>query len=207
MSPHAILLHYGYLGVVLALIMEFLLIPFPAETILVIAGFMWHQGIFHIVPLLIVASLGSWTGSLCAYWLGRTLGRPLLLRFGRYVRLDEHKLVRTERAFERYSIAILGIGRFIAFMRVLIAYVAGINRMNSSLYMLITLCSAALWASTFVLLGATIGIEWHRLAGWIAANPALSVLIGAAAAAAIAWLWMRRRKRDKARRELDADAP
>ncbi|PWI58548.1 hypothetical protein BM613_03265 [Sulfoacidibacillus thermotolerans] len=177
MSPHAILVHYGYPGIFIALILEFLLIPFPAETILVFSGFMWHQGVFRIVPLLIIATLGSFTGSLIAYLIGSYVGRPVLLRYGRYVRLDEKKLIAAETAFRKYSIPIVGFGRFIAGVRVLIAYVAGMNKLNVPLYLVITIISAALWASMFILLGSTVSAYWHVGLRWIEANPVPSGLI------------------------------
>lgn len=200
MSPHELLLRYGYLGVVVALILEFLLIPFPAETILVISGFMWHQGVFHLAPLLIVATLASWTGSFIAYWIGRRLGRPVLLRYGRFIKLDEKKLQKAEHAFEHYSIAILGVGRFIAYIRVLIAYVAGINKINQSLYLTITIISAALWAASFILLGAIIGAEWRRVELWILSHRALSIAVGIVLVALLSWWWIIRRKKAQANR-------
>ncbi len=206
MSPHELLLRYGYLGVVVALILEFLLIPFPAETILVISGFMWHQGVFHLVPLLTVATLASWTGSFIAYWIGRRLGRPVLLRYGRFIKLDEKKLEKAEHAFERYSIAILGVGRFIAYIRVLIAYVAGINKINQSLYLIITIISAALWAASFVLLGAIIGAEWRRVELWILSHRALSIAIGIVLVALLVWWWIVRRRKAQAKRANGAES-
>jgi len=193
LSPSQILLHYGYIGVVIALILEFLLIPFPAETILVISGVMWHRGVFHIVPLLIVAALGSWTGSLIAYWLGGLLGRPVLLRYGRYVKLDEKNLLKAETAFRHYSVLILGVGRFIAGIRVLIAYVAGINKMGFGLYAVITLVSAAIWSAAFILLGATIGAEWHLVSAWILLHKSFSIIMGVIVIVAIVY-WLRRRR-------------
>lgn len=178
---------------VIALILEFLLIPFPAETILVISGVMWHRGVFHLVPLLIVAALGSWTGSLLAYSLGRLLGRPVIVRYGRYVKLDEKNLLKAEKAFRQYSVLILGIGRFIAGIRVLIAYVAGINEMSIGLYSVITLVSAAIWSAAFILLGATLGAQWHVVTAFVLAHKVLSVILGVIILAAFAF-WLRRRR-------------
>ncbi|MCY0877169.1 MAG: DedA family protein [Firmicutes bacterium] len=198
MSPSQLLQHYGYIGVVIALILEFLLIPFPAETILVVSGVMWHKGLFHLIPLLIVATLGSWGGSLLGYSLGRLLGRPVIVRYGRYVKLDEKNLLKAETAFRQYSVLILGIGRFIAGIRVLIAYVAGINKMSIGLYGVITLVSAAIWATAFILLGATIGTEWHVVSMWILMHKFLSGLF-LVILLAVLFFWLRRKRLAKQR--------
>jgi membrane protein DedA with SNARE-associated domain len=197
MSPHNLLVHYGYIGVIAALILEFLLIPFPAETILIVSGFMWHQGVFHILPLLIAATFGSWLGSYLAYWIARLIGRPVLLRYGRYIKLDERKLDKAELAFARYSVAILGIGRFIAGIRVLIAYVAGLNKMRQDLYLVLTAISAALWACAFILLGATVGALWKTVAAFAAAHLALTIAAGVVVVVGIVALWYARRRRRK----------
>ncbi len=178
MSPHALLAHYGYAGVAFALILEFLLIPFPAETILVFSGVMWHQGVFQIVPLLIVTILSSWLGSLLAYVIGSYVGRPILLKFGRYVGLNESKLHSAEVIFRRYSLPIVGLGRFIAGIRVLIAYVAEMNKMGLGLYAIISLVSAALWSIVFIFLGSTVSSKWHVIVTWSVIHPILASLFG-----------------------------
>ncbi len=199
MSPYVIISHYGYFGVIIALILEFLLIPFPAETILVISGVMWHKGLFQLWPLIIIATAGSWVGSLIGYFIGSYVGRPVLLRYGKYVKLDEAKLVKAEHAFRRYSIAILGIGRFIAGIRVMIAYVAGMNKMGLGLYMFVTLISAALWSSAFILVGATIGAKWNFIVGLVKAHPRLSIVAGVIVVALVAVFWWRKRTKKLAK--------
>ncbi len=197
MNVHVVLSHYGYLGVAVALILEFLFIPFPAETILVVSGVMWHRGLFHLLPLLATAIVGSWSGSLIAYFIGGRLGRPVLVRYGKYIRLDEANLLRAEVAFRKYSIAILGVGRFIAGIRVLIAYVAGINEMGLGLYALISFVSAALWASAFIMIGGTIGTYWHTIRLWVMTHPWLSGIIGLVILLALYYLWRRRRQKQR----------
>ncbi len=194
MSPHMILAQYGYEGVAFALILEFLLIPFPAETILVFSGVMWHQGVFHIVPLLIVAILSSWTGSLIAYFIGTYVGRPILLKFGRYVGLNESKLHKAELVFTRYSLPIVGFGRFIAGIRVLIAYVAGMNKMKFGVYSLITMVSAALWSLVFIFLGSTVSAKWHLIVTWSSAHPILASIVGLLVLALLYVVWRLKHK-------------
>lgn len=198
MTPSLIIQHYGYIGVAFALILEFLLIPFPAETILMISGAMWHEGLLHLVPLLIAATIGSWTGSMIAYGLGDYVGRPVIIKYGKYVRLDERNLHRAETAFAKYSIPIVGLGRFIAGIRVMVAYVAGINKMNIPLYMILTAVSAFLWATAFIFIGSTISAKWRMVWHWALHHPVLAV--GGAllilAAGVLYWRWKRMKNRN-----------
>lgn len=72
--------HYGYFGVFFILLLEMIDIPFPAETTLTLSGIEWTQGAFHLIPLLIAATVGNASGSVVAYWIGRLLGRPVIVR-------------------------------------------------------------------------------------------------------------------------------
>ena len=90
----ALLHHYGYLGVFFILLMEMIGIPFPAETTLTISGFEWTQGVFRLVPLLLAASIGNIFGSTIAYGIGRFLGRPVIVRFGKYIGITNERLDR-----------------------------------------------------------------------------------------------------------------
>ncbi len=206
MSPHALLAHYGYFGIVIALILEFLLIPFPAETILILSGILWHRGVLHLFPLLVFATLGSFTGSLIAYYIGFYVGRPVLLRYGRYVKLDEAKLDKAEHAFEKYSLPIVGLGRFIAGIRVLIAYVAGMNKMRIWLYVIITIISAALWSALFVLIGATLSTYWHVILGLVVRYPVPSVAVLVALVALCVYFWRKQRLKNRKTRVFTAES-
>ena len=98
MHARTLLSHYGYLGILIALSLEYLFIPFPAETILILAGAMWHQGVFAFWPLVLIATVGAFIGSWLGYFIGAWLGRPMLLRFGKYVRLTEKKIAASGTA-------------------------------------------------------------------------------------------------------------
>lgn len=99
----ALLHHYGYLGVFFILLLEMIGIPFPAETTLTISGFEWTQGVFRLVPLLVAASGGNIFGSTIAYGIGRFLGRPVIVRFGKYIGITNERLDKANVTFNRFQ--------------------------------------------------------------------------------------------------------
>ena len=129
---HLMLQHDGYLGVFFILLLEMVGIPFPAETTLTISGFEMANGTFQLAPLLLAAVLGNMVGSTIAYWIGRLLGWPVI------------------------------IGKFIAGIRVLTPYLAGINKMNFGVFSIYNAISALVWTTAFIVLGRYIGIEWTK---------------------------------------------
>lgn len=154
--------HYGYAGIFAALFFEVIGIPFPAETTLTLAGFEWTKGVFSLVPLLVVAAMGNIIGSSIAYAVGYFLGRPVILRYGKYVGITEARLNRADQKFGRYRVSVVLFSKFIAGIRVLVPYLAGLNRMSFLLFTLYNAISAFAWTAAFIVLGKYIGVGWAR---------------------------------------------
>lgn len=154
--------HYGYIGVFAILLLEMIGIPFPAETTLTISGFEWTKGLFAFVPLLLSAVVGNVLGSTIAYGIGHFLGRPVLVRFGRYVGITEKRLDKADQTFAKYRTTVVLFSKFIAGIRVLIPYLAGINRMPFILFTIYNVISALVWVALFITVGRYLEVAWSR---------------------------------------------
>ncbi len=159
---HLWLIQYGYVGVFLILALEMVGIPFPAETTLTLAGLELSRGVFHAFPLLLSAILGHLVGAGVAYILGRLLGRPALLRYGHVVGLTPKRFHRGEQVLRKYQAPTLIISTFIAGVRVVIPYLAGIERLVIWRYILYTMVGTVLWVTAFILAGRVLESEWIR---------------------------------------------
>lgn len=158
----AIIGQYGYVGVFIALLIEMVGIPFPAETVLTLVGIEWTRGVFSLQYLLIAAVSGHFLGATIAFWLGRALGRPVLVRYGRRLGVTEDKLTKADAKFGRYRSLFVFISKFIAGVRVLVPYLAGINRMPIGLFLIWNAAGAVLWSAAFIVLGRYLGVAWDR---------------------------------------------
>ena len=121
---------YGYWAVLLFVAIESTGIPFPGETMLLVAAI--YAGMTHrlAIPLVIAAAaLGAIVGDNLGYWVGREGGYRLLRRYGRYIRLDERKMKLWQYLFRKYGDKVVFFGRFIAILRAWAAFLAGVNRM------------------------------------------------------------------------------
>jgi membrane protein DedA with SNARE-associated domain len=148
---------YGYAGLFIALALEYIL-AVPAETILTTTGILWQNKIYHLhlLPLILTTSLGTTAGATLAYWIGRSLGRPFLLRYGKFVRLTPERINKADRLFAKYTLPTLIISRYIAIVRILIPYLAGINKVKFTLYITTIFLSSLLWTTTFITAGGII---------------------------------------------------
>lgn len=164
-----LLAHYGYFGVLMILFLEMVGIPFPAETTLTFAGIEWQQGNFSLWGLILAAGIGNVLGSTAAYGIGRYWGRPVVVRFGRRVGITEERLQKAEKKMNQYQSSVLLFGKFIAGIRVLIPYIAGINGQRFTVFTIYNTISAFIWAAAFLVLGKYMGLAWNKYHGLLCA--------------------------------------
>ena len=76
---------YGYAAMFIAMVLENANIPIPSEIVLGFAGYLIAQGVFDMHTTMVVGTLAGIVGSVLSYWMGEYGGRPLLLKYGKYV--------------------------------------------------------------------------------------------------------------------------
>jgi membrane protein DedA with SNARE-associated domain len=193
----SVLDRYGYLAVVGMIMVESFGIPAPGQTMLIVAGACAATGRLDLAAVIALAVLAAIAGDCLAYLLGRTGGRPLVLRLGRYVWLTEKRLVRVEDLFRRHGRKIVVVARFVDGLRQVNGVVAGVVRMPFGRFLGWDALAAALWAAVFSGVGYLGGVHLDALFGFARAHRVplllgLAVLVGA--------LVVRRVARRRARR-------
>jgi membrane protein DedA with SNARE-associated domain len=152
-----LLLSYGLILLFSAVAIESAGIPVPGETALVTAAFLASQGHYSIVAVIAVAAAGAIIGDNIGYWIGREGGRKLLERWGPVRRYADKALPPAERFFEKHGAKAVFFGRFIAFLRVTAAWLAGISRMTWWRFLLWNAAGGILWAIVISLLAYQFG--------------------------------------------------
>ncbi len=153
----------GYPGLFLLMAFESMIIPIPSELVMPFAGFLIAEGRFSVVGVFLASSLGSLSGSLLSYYIGRYGGNRLVLRYGRYLLLDEQDLVRTEKWFAQKGEKTILIGRFIPVVRHLISLPAGMGKMKLSHFCFYTFLGAAIWNMLLAYAGYFSGKNWAAI--------------------------------------------
>src|SRR5258708_1126767 len=160
------LMTYGYLAVLLFVAIESIGIPFPGETVLLVAAI--YAGTTHELSMglvILAAASGAILGDNIGYWIGREGGFRLLRRYGRYIRLDERKLKVGLYLFRKHGGKVVFFGRFVAVLRAWAAFLAGVNRMRRPPFLLFNALGGIVWATVYGLGGYLLGDSIHRLAG------------------------------------------
>ena len=201
----------GYIGVMVAMLIESAMIPLPSELILPYAGFLVSDP-SKIEPItgqpwsfwitVVVATIGNTLGSLIAYAIGAWGGRPFLERYGRYLFIREHEIAAADRFFERFGAATVFFGRLLPIVRTFISFPAGVTRMPIGKFILFSTLGALPWSIALVWAGVQLGSNWATIRDVLKPFDTL-ILIGCIGFAAIL-LWWRLGMPGKPRRETPA---
>lgn len=147
---------WGYSGIVVLMAMESSIVPIPSEVVIPPAAYWAAQGEMNFWGVVIAGTVGSYLGAAVTYWATRWIGRPLLLRYGKFVFCPEDKVLRAERWLARYEAGGVFFARLVPVVRHLIGIPAGLVRMPFGLYSLMTIVGAGLWCWVLAWFGGTL---------------------------------------------------
>jgi membrane protein DedA with SNARE-associated domain len=156
-------LQWGYAGVFLCMAIESTVFPLPSEVVIPPAAYWASQGHMHFWGVVVAATLGSWAGSALSYWVARGVGRPLILRYGRYVLITEPKWLLAEGWINRYSAGGIFFSRLLPVVRHLVSLPAGAARMTFGVFTTMTLAGSLLWSTVLAWFGARVLADEPRL--------------------------------------------
>jgi membrane protein DedA with SNARE-associated domain len=147
---------WGYPGIILLMAMESSVLPLPSEVVIPPAAYWAAQGKYNFWGVILAGTVGSYLGATVMYWASRWIGRPLVVRYGKYFFVPESKLLRAERWLARYEAGGIFFARLLPVVRHLIGIPAGIVRMDFKTYSLMTVTGSAVWCSVLAWFGAEV---------------------------------------------------
>lgn len=154
----------GWFGVLIAMAIESAAIPLPSEIIMPLAGWFLIQNmgqpVWFVLVAGVVGALGNVIGSAITYWIGAKGGRPLLLKYGKYVLISPHHIELADKWFLEKGEATAFFSRLLPVVRTFISLPAGIARMNFAKFIIYTFLGALPWSAALALGGYIAGANW-----------------------------------------------
>lgn len=182
----------GYPGIVLLMAMESSIIPVPSELVMPPAGYLAFQGRMSMPIAILCGTFGSLIGAYANYAVSHYLGRPLILKYGKYVLIPPDKFERVERFFLKHGEISTFIGRLLPVVRHLVSIPAGLSGMNHIKFALYTLAGAGIWSTVLTGIGYAIGENQtlimqysHRALVWVLLFSSILVAV---------YVWLQRRR-------------
>ncbi len=157
---------HGYWVVFLVVMLESAGIPLPGETVLLLAaGYAGATGQLDLLWVIVAAAAGAIIGDNIGFWVGRTWGADFLLRYGKFIHLPEARLKLGQYLFEKHGGKIVFFGRFVAFLRVLAALLAGVNKYSWGKFLFFNAAGAVVWAIVMGVGAYFFGDAVHSVSG------------------------------------------
>ncbi|HUB64254.1 MAG TPA: DedA family protein [Methylocella sp.] len=192
-----IVLH-GYWVVFLIVMLESAGVPLPGETALILAsGYSGATGQLDLALVITCAAAGAIIGDNIGFWVGRTYGANFLLRYGKFIHLPESRLKLGQYLFEKHGAKIVFFGRFVAFLRVFAALLAGVNKYRWPPFLFFNAAGGITWALVFGIGAFLFGDAIHRISGPLGITALGGIVLGV-----IAFMYIVRREEKKMEEKL-----
>ncbi len=167
--------------------------PAPSDVLLIFAGTLIGIGTVGFFPALMVSTLGSVTGFLTAYFIGRYFQQSVMTgRLSRWLPLNTMQTV--EGLFQKYGYGVIVANRFLAGTRAIVSFFAGMSRLNLPVTTTLCAVSALAWNAMLLYLGKIFAGNWRAAAGYLETYSKVATMIVIALIAFFLWRYFRNRK-------------
>ncbi|HTM03692.1 MAG TPA: DedA family protein [Vicinamibacterales bacterium] len=175
---------HGYPAIAIIVGLESMGLPLPGETTLITAAiFAGSTHVLELGPVIAAAAAGAIAGDTAGFWIGRTAGQALVVRYGSHLRMTPARLAIGQHLFERHGAKVVFLGRFIAILRTITALLAGINGMAWRRFLVFNAAGGFAWAALMGVGAYLLGHRMERMTGVVG----VVGLAGAIAAVVIAF--------------------
>jgi len=168
--------------------LESTFVPIPSEAVMIPAGYLVQQGSMNFSLSLLCGVAGSIAGAYFNYLIAGRLGRPFILKYGKYAGVSQEKFLKVDEYFHNHGEITMFLGRLIPVVRHLISFPAGLGRMNHMKFTLYTALGAAFWVTVLLGLGYLIGENQELIRKYLSQiTVALLILSGLIVAVYVYW--------------------
>lgn len=173
---------YGYLGILLLIMIENIFPPIPSEIILGFGGYMTRTTNLTLFGVIFVSALGSCLGASILYWLGYIINKDRLIKFaktkiGKLLNFKEEDIENANKWFLKRGYKSILFGRFVPVIRSIISIPAGISKMSFIAFLLLTFIGTFIWNGILTIAGSLLGDNWYKIGVFIK-KYSLLVIIG-----------------------------
>lgn len=173
---------YGYIGVLLLIMVENVFPPIPSEVILLFGGFMTTYTKLSIFGMVVASTLGSLFGAIILYYIGKIFNKDRLKKIisgklGKILRLKVSDIDNADNWFDSKGNKTVFFCRFVPLIRSLISIPAGMSEMPMFKFLLYTLFGSLIWNTVLIIVGSVVGENWTKIVNVLDTYSHIVVLI------------------------------
>ena len=145
LDPTSLVASSGYLAIFLLSVLQSCCIPTSSELVMGFGGVLASQGKLSLAGVIAAGVAGEVVGAYIAYFIGRTGGRTLVDRYGRYVLLTNQDLDRAEAWYQRHGRWGVFGSRLVPVIRNFVAVPAGVAEVPLVRFGVMTFLGSLIW--------------------------------------------------------------
>jgi membrane protein DedA with SNARE-associated domain len=154
----ALVSQWGYLGILVFVLLGNFGLPIPEESVLWVAGYLVWQGGFQLPLVLLIGIVSAVAGDSLGYWVGRRYGQPIVARYGLWARLTPPRLATMRHFVERYGAVAVFLARFVIGLRFLVGPLAGSLDLPWRAFLTANVLGALVYVPIMVGMGYAVGV-------------------------------------------------
>jgi len=153
----------GYLGITGLMALESACVPIPSEIIMPFAGYLVTTGRFSFLWVVVLGAIGNLIGSIIAYVVGFYGGRAFIIKYGKYIFINQEEMDGADRFFKKYGNLSVFFSRLLPIVRTFISLPAGIAKMPFWKFSFYTFVGSLFWSAILAYLGVFLGNKWQTV--------------------------------------------
>jgi membrane protein DedA with SNARE-associated domain len=131
--------------------------PSPSDFVVILGAAVLAQVSYvHFVPILVVTSIGSSTGFMLMYYIGKLLGEKII-RSGKLKFITPDSITKTDRWFSKYGYKLIVLNRFLPGTRSVISFFSGLSVLIVGRTFILATISAFVWNAIIIYVGFLLG--------------------------------------------------
>ncbi len=137
-----------YLFFFVSAVIENLFPPYPGDTVIFGGAFLAGMGKLKLEGVILSSCLGSLTGAMILYWIGKSGARKLFFLNGIF--FNQSQLSNIEGWFKKYGEKVLILSRFMTGVRSAVAFSAGVGNVHIRKMVIYTGVSILIWNGSLI---------------------------------------------------------
>jgi len=193
---------YGYLGILLLIMIENIFPPIPSEIILGFGGYMTRTTNLTLFGVIFISAIGSCLGASILYWFGYIINKERLIRLtktkiGKIINFKEEDIENANEWFLKRGYKSILFGRFIPVIRSIISIPAGISKMPFLAFFLLTFIGTFIWNGILTIIGSILGDNWYKIGIFIKKYSIFVIIISVLINVFLIMYWIIKRRKVK----------
>lgn len=184
----------GYPGIIFLMFIESTFIPLPSELVIPPAGYLISQNQMSWAGVILSGTLGSLLGALFNYAIAVYLGRPFILKYGKYFGISKKHLMKGEDFFQKHGNISTFVGRLVLGIRHYISFPAGLAKMDLKKFSFYTAFGAGIWVWILASIGYFVGNNRETVMK-VSRQWGLYILAGCIVLIAVYIIWHKRKQK------------